>query len=346
LPFARELGDELSPQAARLFESVSSGLCSSFPAIQAPEITVVFRDLTFVIACDDERLGVALAQHFATSGEVTHPGSRHPQRVEVRSSGLPEGDVVVASSLRTLALRSDDPDKVFFCVQDEQTRRILAGSWTGFEIPDTSDQVEARHALLSAVIEHELLCHISLEYQDLLFVHGACVTHEGWGVILLGPSGSGKTTLAASLALRGAAIAADDVCAVRDAQVYGFPAVARLRAGAATLLFAACPSASQSAIRDILIPDDTHARRGALISAFVVLAEHAAPLQSLSSADAFDAVMTNRLNFGELALDRVCRDMVSLVQSVPGFRLGRGDLRCCTNDLWELLTRPLRAGRS
>ena len=72
-----------------------------------------------------------------------------------------------------------------------------------------------------------------LSYQrGLLPLHASCLTFDSGAVAIAGDSGAGKSTLAATLALRGVAILADDVCVVDTSAPQGplaWPSVSRIK---------------------------------------------------------------------------------------------------------------------
>ena len=150
--------------------------------------------------------------------------------------GCSDAPVELAFRLGKVPAQLETPDYVASFFQTKGRDRYLAG-WPDdarvlvengtevtVELAPGTNLTEARAILMSPV--QAVLWH----QRGLLPLHASVVRVNGGALALAGPSGVGKSTLAATLALRGHDVTADDICIIDAANgIQVLPSTSRLR---------------------------------------------------------------------------------------------------------------------
>lgn len=150
--------------------------------------------------------------------------------------GCSDAPVELAFRLGKVPAQLETPDYVASFFQTKGRDRYLAG-WPDdarvlvengtevtVELAPGTNLTEARAILMGPV--QAVLWH----QRGLLPLHASVVRVNGGALALAGPSGVGKSTLAATLALRGHDVTADDICIIDAANgIQVLPSTSRLR---------------------------------------------------------------------------------------------------------------------
>jgi hypothetical protein len=172
----------------------------------------------------------------------------------------------------------------------------------------------------------------------LALIHGAAVGRDGSAVALTGPSGSGKTTLTAGLIGEGFDYLADDLVALAapDGDVLPWPLPLSVKPGSFDVLAGRYPRLQEMpAYRTkaldarLLAAPAAWERKPAKLRAIVfpAFANEAAPhLERLSSFQAVERLLTDRLWLGDPITGERVAAFLAWLNTTPAFALRYGDL--------------------
>jgi hypothetical protein len=265
-------------------------------ACRKSEWTCTFGDKAIAFAVDDERLAKvrALLEHLET------PGARVVTRIEIGTAA--SGEMVLAiDGIERMRTRDDG--------------MLVGGLW---------------QTILEGI-------HPNVEW--LALIHGAAVARNGNGVALCGPSGSGKSTLTAGLIEADFDFLTDDLVAVSapDGAITPWPVPINLKPGSFAAVLphradlAQAPRYRTKGVEARLLPPpptawNTPAVRLRHIVFPRFTAGAAAELQSLSTFQAIERLLADRIWIGHpITADRVA-GLVALLDDTPAYAAIYGTL--------------------
>jgi hypothetical protein len=239
---------------------------------------------------------------------------------------------------RPWATHDDRPDRVW-CVdrlngdEGDPKWRVVCSMGTETWVSSPARAVSAvEYAAVSTIVE-----------SPIVIMHGALVSWDGRGVLIVGRGEAGKSTLACALWARGAALLGDDVVLLDPARAVARPAPRRvsLRAASRALLgdelFVRIMRGSSSVVlaeSHLFHPDEIEpSPRAAAIplAAIVILTRRGATAPPASRAPILPAhALLALLPYSNLrpsvALGDTIRTLAPLADVVPVFDVGRGPL--------------------
>ncbi len=236
----------------------------------------------------------ALLRHLET------PGVRPQAHIEIRSG--PSGETVLLSN-GLERVRTSDPS------------HFVGGLW---------------QTLLECI-------HPNVRWRAI--IHGAALARNGSGLVFSAPSGSGKSTLAAGLVARGLDYLADDMVALSepDGAIVPWPLPLSIKPGGVDILQPQYPELARASRYPtkgvearLLIPsaevwDAEPVRLRTLV--FPRFTAGAAPEQRrLSSFEALERLLSDRVWLGHPLTDERVRSFLALLDETPAYAVSYGTL--------------------
>jgi Coenzyme PQQ synthesis protein D (PqqD) len=298
-----------NPPAAPAMADVATDWTDASEPHWTETFTCTIRDKVFTLAIEPAEAASLIRfmfQHLET------PGAQPDVRLEVREAGDGEGAVLVNGIER---LRTAD----------------------GGQIVGAVDQT--------------ILEYIHPEIDWLAMIHGGAIARGGAGVAVPGACGSGKTTLIAYLlAERGYTYIADDLVALAapDGRIVPWPMPLNPKQGSWDLLSESYPDLpsspkhcmSRGEVRQILPrPDawdaDPVPLRGFIFPRYVAGA--AAKLSRLTSFEALERLLSDRIWLGYPITERRARNFVAWLDSKPAYALVHSNVAAAADLIGDIV---------
>lgn len=170
-------------------------------------------------------------------------------------------------------------------------------------------------------------------------IHGAALARNGVAVVLSAPSGSGKTTLAAGLISRGFDYLADDIVALSepDGVIMPCPLPLSLKPGSIDVLKSRYPELvrapryrTKGVTARLLVPSadvwDAEPVRLRVLVFPSFTAGIAPQMRSLSSFEALEHLLTDRVWLGHPITEERVRSFLALLDETPAYAVSYGTL--------------------
>lgn len=194
-----------------------------------------------------------------------------------------------------------------------------------------------------AMVEHFALLVLRDHAEGLPDLHGALVSKDGRGVMILGAGESGKSTLACALWQRGWSLLCDDLTLVEASQCMAYPVPRRvslrhtsrpLFAEALVTRILSTPSCNSASESSVFHPDEVDSRErptSTRIEAMFFLGRNGAArgpdlLQRIQPAQALLALLPYSSRTRGLNLGAALQLFKPLAEGVPAYDLVRGAL--------------------